>query len=101
MEHGTVKWFSNEGDHGYVSPDDGGQDLHVRREYVVGDGAESLKKGDRVTYETSQEARGLWATNVSKERPEDHVRLEEDEEAVQRVYKPFGRSSTRYRESRS
>jgi cold shock protein len=67
MAQGTVKWFSNESDHGFVCPDDGGQDVHVRREHVVGDEGESLEKGDRVTYEMSQDARGLWATKVSKE----------------------------------
>ena len=74
MDRGTVWWFSNEGDHGYVSPDDGGQELHVRREYVVGDGAEFLRKGDMVTYEIAQGAMGFWATNVSKERPQENIR---------------------------
>jgi cold shock protein len=64
---GTVRWFSNEGDHGFVSPDDGGQDVHVRREHIVGDGAELLEKGDRVTYDMSEDAKGLWARNVSRE----------------------------------
>jgi CspA family cold shock protein len=64
-----VKWFSDDSDYGFVRPDDGGQDVHVRREHVVGDGAESLEKGDRVTYDMSQGAKGSWATNVSKEKP--------------------------------
>ncbi len=63
---GTIRWFSNEGDHGFVRPDDGGQNIHVRREHTVGDGVESLKKGDRVTYDTAENARGLWARNVSR-----------------------------------
>jgi CspA family cold shock protein len=64
---GTVKWFSNEGDHGFVCPDDEGQDIHVRREHIVGDGAELLEKGDRVTYDMSEDAKGLWARNVTRE----------------------------------
>jgi cold shock protein len=72
MSQGTVKWFSNESDYGFVRPDDGGQNVHVRRGYMVGDGAESLKKGDRVTYDISQDAKGLWATNVSKEEQRDY-----------------------------
>jgi|SRR3954454_8048930 cold shock protein len=67
MAQGTVKWFSNESAYGFVRPDNGGPNVHVRRGYMVGDEAESLKKGDRVTYDTSQDAKGLWATNVSKE----------------------------------
>jgi CspA family cold shock protein len=63
---GTVRWFSNEADHGFVCPDEGGQDIHVRRERTVGDGAESFKKGDRVTYNMAEGAKSLWARNVSK-----------------------------------
>jgi len=67
MAQGTVKWFSNESDYGYMYPDDGGQDIHVRRRHILGDELESLEKGYRVTYEMPQNGRGLWATGVSKE----------------------------------
>ncbi len=100
-DQGTVRWFSKESDHGFVCPDDGGQDIHVRRKRMVGKESESLEKGERVTYEMPQDGRGLWATNVSKEeqrcyswqdvyleqheskeaRHEYYVRLEEGEEA--------------------
>jgi CspA family cold shock protein len=101
MAQGTVKWFSNESDYGYVCPDDGGQDIHVRRRHMPDDALECLEKGDRVAYEMPQDGRGLWATGVSKEeqrcyswqdvyleqhesketRHEYYVRLEEGEEA--------------------
>jgi cold shock CspA family protein len=32
----------------------------------VGDGAESLKKGDRVTYDAAEDGKGLCARNVSR-----------------------------------
>jgi cold shock CspA family protein len=41
---GTIRWFSNEGDHGFVRPDDGGQDIHVRREHTLGDRPKPLKR---------------------------------------------------------
>ena len=63
---GVIRWFSNESDYGFVRPDDGGQDIHVRRQHTLGDGAESLKKGDRVTYDTADGKRNLWAKNVSR-----------------------------------
>ena len=70
MARGTIRWFSNESDHGFARPDDGGQDIHVRREHTVEDGGESLKeslkKGDRVTYDTAEDGKGLWARNVSR-----------------------------------
>jgi cold shock CspA family protein len=56
----------NESDHGFVRPDGGGRDIHVRREHTVGDGPESLEKGDRVTYDTAEGTRSLWARNVSR-----------------------------------
>jgi CspA family cold shock protein len=68
MAEGVIKWFSNESDYGYVCPDDGGQDIHVRRRHMVGNELESLEKGDRVTYEMPQEGKSLWARNVSKEK---------------------------------
>ncbi len=63
---GTIRWFSNESDQGFVRPYDGGRDIHVRREHAVGDGAASLRKGDRVTYDTAEGVRSLWARNVSR-----------------------------------
>jgi cold shock CspA family protein len=66
MARGTIRWFSNESDHGFARPDDVGQDIHVCREHTVGDGAESLKKGDRVTYDTAEDGKGLWARSVSR-----------------------------------
>jgi cold shock CspA family protein len=56
---GVIRWFSNESDYGFVRPDDGGQDIHVCRQHTLSDGAESLKKGDRVTYDTADGKRNL------------------------------------------
>ena len=67
MAQGTIKWFSNESDYGFVCPDDGGPNVYVRRGHMVGDRAETLEKGDRVTYDMPQDVNGLWATNVSRE----------------------------------
>jgi len=92
MAQGVVKWFSNEGDCGFVSPDDGGQDIHVRRGHKVGDKLESLEKGDRVTYDTPQDSSGLWATSVSKEEQccyswrDDYLERQEGKEARGEYY---------------
>ena len=63
---GVIRWFSYESDHSFVHPDDGGQNIHVRRKSAVGDGPESLKKGDRVTYDRADGKSNLWARNVSR-----------------------------------
>jgi cold shock protein len=96
---GTVRWFSKESDHGFVRPDDGGQDVHVRREHIVGDGAELLEKGDRVNYDMSEDAGGLWARNVSKEEQrryswrDDCLERHEGKEARHEYYARLQRSS--------
>ena len=95
---GTVRWFSKESDHGFVRPDDGGQDVHVRREHIVGDGAELLEKGDRVNYDMSEDAGGLWARNVSKEEQrryswrDDCLERHEGKEARHEYYAHLGES---------
>jgi CspA family cold shock protein len=66
MAQGTVKWFSEEKGYGFISPDEGGEDLFVHYNGIVGDGFKSLEEGEKVTYEVTQGRKGLQATNVSK-----------------------------------
>ena len=66
MPQGTVKWFSQEKGYGFISPDDGGEDLFVHYTGVAGRGFRSLEEADRVSYEVTEGRKGLQATNVSK-----------------------------------
>jgi CspA family cold shock protein len=63
---GTVKWFSNEKGYGFISPDDGSEDVFVHHTGIAGDGFKSLEEGDKVTYEVTQGRKGLQAENVSR-----------------------------------
>ncbi len=48
MAHeGPVKWFSDEIAYGFISPDDGGEDLFVHHTGIVGDGLRAWKKAPR------------------------------------------------------
>jgi CspA family cold shock protein len=66
MPQGTVKWFSQEKGYGFISPDDGGEDLFVHYTGIAGRGFRSLEETDRVSYEVTKGRKGLQATNVSK-----------------------------------
>jgi cold shock protein len=66
MPQGTVKWFSEEKGFGFISPEDGGEDLFVHRTGIAGGGFTTLDEGEKVTYEVTQGRKGMQAVNVSR-----------------------------------
>ena len=66
MSNGTVKWFNDSKGYGFISPADGGEDVFVHFNAIVGDGYRSLDEGDRVQFEVQQGPKGLQAANVQK-----------------------------------
>jgi CspA family cold shock protein len=67
MPQGTVKWFNDEKGFGFISPEDGGEDVFVHHTGIAGSGFKSLEEGEKVTYEVTQGRKGLQAANVSKD----------------------------------
>src|SRR5687767_10569130 len=64
MPQGTVKWFDDEKGYGFISAEDGSEDVFVHHTGIAGSGFKSLEEGEKVTYEVTQGRRkGLQAAN--------------------------------------
>jgi CspA family cold shock protein len=66
MAQGTVKWFSEEKGYGFITPDEGSEDLFVHYSGIVGNGFRSIDEGEKVSYEATQGKKGMQAENVSR-----------------------------------
>ncbi len=55
MATGTVKWFNNKKGYGFITPDDGGQDIFVHISAVQKAGLRSLNEGAQISYELMTE----------------------------------------------
>ncbi len=64
MDTGTVKWFNENKGFGFITPDDGGDDLFVHHSNIAMSGFRALQTGQKVEYEAAQGRKGLEATNV-------------------------------------
>ena len=52
MRTGTVKWFNTRKGYGYITPIDGGFDVHVQIDAVERAGLIDLKEGQKINYES-------------------------------------------------
>ena len=64
MARGTVKWFSDQKGYGFITPDEGGEDLFIHHSNIETEGFRSLQEGQTVEYEATQGRKGLEATKV-------------------------------------
>ncbi|WP_299793763.1 cold-shock protein [uncultured Shewanella sp.] len=61
---GTVKWFNEEKGFGFISQENGGDDVFVHFRAIVSDGFKTLAEGQKVSFEVEQGQKGLQAANV-------------------------------------
>ncbi|MCB8889680.1 MULTISPECIES: cold-shock protein [Halomonadaceae] len=64
MATGTVKWFNDTKGYGFISPDDGGDDLFAHFSEIQAEGFKTLQDGQKVTFEVTQGKKGLQASNI-------------------------------------
>jgi CspA family cold shock protein len=64
MDTGIVKWFNDSKGFGFISPDNGKDDLFAHFSEIRADGFRTLVEGQRVSFETKQGPKGLQAANI-------------------------------------
>ena len=64
MNTGTVKWFNESKGFGFISPQDGSDDVFVHFSAISGDGFKTLAEGQTVSYQVENGPKGLQATQV-------------------------------------
>ncbi|WEX86319.1 cold-shock protein [Sinorhizobium garamanticum] len=57
MASGTVKWFNSTKGFGFIQPDDGASDVFVHISAVERAGLSTLKDGQKVSFELTQDRR--------------------------------------------
>ena len=64
MSVGTVKWFNEKKGFGFITPDEGGDDLFVHHTNISAKGFRTLQDGQTVEYQAAQGKKGMEATDV-------------------------------------
>lgn len=64
MAQGVVKWFNDAKGFGFITPDDGSEDLFAHFSAIEMKGFKSLKEGQKVTFEVVTGPKGKQAAHI-------------------------------------
>jgi cold shock protein len=64
MATGTVKWFNDAKGFGFITPDDGGEDLFAHHSAINMNGFKTLKEDQRVSFDVANGPKGKQAANI-------------------------------------
>ena len=63
-KQGTVKWFNDSKGFGFITPNDGGNDLFVHHTSIQAEGYKSLAEGQAVEFKVAAGPKGENAVDV-------------------------------------
>jgi CspA family cold shock protein len=64
MATGIVKWFNDSKGFGFITPDEGGEDLFAHFSAIQSSGFKSLQENQRVQFEVTTGPKGKQASNI-------------------------------------
>ena len=64
MATGNVKWFNDSKGFGFISPDQGGEDLFADFSAIQSQGFKTLTEGQRVSFDITTGPKGKQASNI-------------------------------------
>ena len=64
MATGKVKWFNETKGFGFITPDNGGEDLFAHYTAIQTQGFKVLQENQSVTFDVVQGAKGKQASNI-------------------------------------
>ena len=67
MANGTVKWFNDSKGFGFITPDEGGEDLFAHFSAIQSSGFKSLQENQRVSFEVTTGPKGKQSSNIRHE----------------------------------
>lgn len=68
MAQGIVKWFNDAKGFGFITPDEGGEDLFAHFSAIEMKGFKSLKEGQKVSYEVVTGPKSKQAAHIKPVR---------------------------------